>query len=401
MACDKKSFIKYVIILFLMGTMYLFLIVKYPVHIAAFHQQTSSFFLQAANITKTIGKTKQRPKPVLLSEYNQTISTESSQMLQNNTIDKVKFEATTSESILKRQNSTQSPNAQTTKHGRRRQQSTNHQKQTTEISLDNWKVEQSRRKERIRQVCKSNPHISMFRVSRTWLLYDPAHKLLFCGNAKVYTSTWMSHFHQLEAKRDGKILSQKDLQNLIPERFRLPKEITDVARLANNTISFSMVRHPFERLVSAYEDKVNYKSDMKDYAKNGYVANIKASIIREYGSVSFTNFVKHVIKEVSSSPNQVNVHWRPYYGECDYCNVPYQVILKSESYPTDLAHLGKMADLTFNTSERVHSTHSNDEVTNKYIKELPKDVLHQLYQAYKIDFEMFGYDETQYFEMKS
>jgi len=152
------------------------------------------------------------------------------------------------------------------------------------------------------------------------------------------------------------------------------------------------------RLVSAYEDKVNYKSDMKDYDKNNYVANIKASIIREFGSVSFTNFIKHVIREVSSSPNHANVHWRPYYGECDYCNVSYRVILKSESYPTDLAHLGRMANVSFRTSERIHSTNTSHQLTKKYIKELPQHVLLQLYQVFKIDFDMFDYDEKQYID---
>ena len=35
----------------------------------------------------------------------------------------------------------------------------------------------------------------------------------------------------------------------------MPRE-SDLATLAQTTISFSMVRHPFERIVSAYEDKV-------------------------------------------------------------------------------------------------------------------------------------------------
>ena len=35
----------------------------------------------------------------------------------------------------------------------------------------------------------------------------------------------------------------------------MPRE-SDLATLAQTTVSFSMVRHPFERIVSAYEDKV-------------------------------------------------------------------------------------------------------------------------------------------------
>ena len=38
----------------------------------------------------------------------------------------------------------------------------------------------------------------------------------------------------------------------------MPREL-DLATLAQTTVSFSMVRHPFERIVSAYEDKVILK----------------------------------------------------------------------------------------------------------------------------------------------
>ena len=41
-------------------------------------------------------------------------------------------------------------------------------------------------------------------------------------------------------------------------RMMMPRE-SDLATLAQTTVSFSMVRHPFERIVSAYEDKVVLK----------------------------------------------------------------------------------------------------------------------------------------------
>ena len=44
-------------------------------------------------------------------------------------------------------------------------------------------------------------------------------------------------------------------------RMMMPRE-SDLATLAQTTVSFSMVRHPFERIVSAYEDKVMWSSSM-------------------------------------------------------------------------------------------------------------------------------------------
>ena len=43
----------------------------------------------------------------------------------------------------------------------------------------------------------------------------------------------------------------------------MPRE-SDLATLAQTTVSFSMVRHPFERIVSAYQDKVGSTRTVQD-----------------------------------------------------------------------------------------------------------------------------------------
>ena len=68
----------------------------------------------------------------------------------------------------------------------------------------------------------------------------------------------------------------------------MPRE-SDLATLAQTTISFSMVRHPFERLVSAYQDKVVQNRDwtMFPWTKFGK-------------GITFPDFVKEVIASFDS-----------------------------------------------------------------------------------------------------
>ena len=71
-----------------------------------------------------------------------------------------------------------------------------------------------------------------------------------------------------------------------------------------------MVRHPFERIVSAFQDKFVDNN-------SGVFRNIKKKMISSYGDASFISFVKMVIASSQLSCNEVkrctiNRHWKPF-----------------------------------------------------------------------------------------
>ena len=84
------------------------------------------------------------------------------------------------------------------------------------------------------------------------------------------------------------------------------------------------IRHPFERLVSAYLDKfiVNKNSEfikvLQDYEVENelHIYNLK-----------FEHFVKFVIDEISSdSMSEGSLHWWPYSRLCKMCEIDYDYI---------------------------------------------------------------------------
>ena len=160
---------------------------------------------------------------------------------------------------------------------------------TTQVSNEDWmaKMEAKYHKanERISTYCKKymkdlqgplsindmKKHVVKAYQSR--MLYDPKHGLGYCPQAKVGTSTWLSHFLKLSNHSDMNLDEDPaKIHARVPKMFKLTasvkQELDGIADevdfiLAlkrffkkNEILNFSFVRHPFKRVVSAYTDKV-------------------------------------------------------------------------------------------------------------------------------------------------
>lgn len=208
----------------------------------------------------------------------------------------------------------------------------------------------------------------------------------------------------------------KPLIALAREKYSRPSVNELIETLAlPNTIGFLIARNPYERLVSGYRDKI--LGEAIRY-KSGTYAQISRTILWKYRRIdlkldnlgkidppSFTEFVKYIVDEVKEG-NELDMHWTPAYSFCNPCQVNLTHIIKLETFNRDTHWIVEKANLSnflpnVKKLENNHSLKKNaakdgqntSSIFQTYLRNLSQDLLNDLNKIYKVDFDIFGYQQ--------
>lgn len=162
-----------------------------------------------------------------------------------------------------------------------------------------------------------------------------------------------------------------------------------------------VVRHPFERILSAYRDKLENSTGgpqhgtLHFYEKYGHIIvakNRKTSANQETKiEPTFPEFVSYLID--TDLTLYADDHWIPYYLFCTPCLINYDVIIQFETLQQDVQLLLNLIGEKRGPSWK-HSTSigtSKTELVKSYYGQLSRETISKLYDKYRIDFELFGY----------
>ena len=208
-------------------------------------------------------------------------------------------------------------------------------------------------------------------------------------------NVWRSYYHQLFPL------------------IRLNKAFLDSGSLFSTNFTRAIfVRHPFERLASAYTDKilVNQKEPRYQTArryicqqfpsyylsKSSKTSGQRNRRSSKYSSdlcqskpIKFEHFVEHIVLDQW----QDNPHWSPYSSLCQPCRLKYNFIGKYETIQQDLLHFRTILNLLDERWDRGKDFRSGGtlEGYKSLYADLPSKLICALAEFYRDDFTLFDY----------
>lgn len=197
--------------------------------------------------------------------------------------------------------------------------------------------------------------------------------------------------------------------------YLLPRTLSNITRLFSLDFTRVMfVRHPFDRLASAFIDKIGTIK----VRKSGY-DKVRQHICRTYFP-AYTNIssknkqrlekeirrrcenvipsFQHFIEYFLSGGIQRDVHWQPYSKLCKACLLKYNFVGKYETMQDDLERL--LTRLQLPTEDWIERSFQKTGKTKAnyqalYAK-LPDKIICRLQRFYKDDFALFDYHPEDY-----
>jgi len=258
-------------------------------------------------------------------------------------------------------------------------------------------------------------------------------RLVWCPVYKAASTNWMYNLLFLAGRNDEEVEATK---------ARHPNQPNDAGREVAPRLSYSrvlevageegatnllVVRHPFERIVSAFRDKLEQCHGPKNCTldNNWYYKTYSKRIVsqhraqavkilgREYFSSknnfgapypvsrtwrsdkmpSWWEFVQYLISTPASSYDE---HWIPVSIYCSPCSLQYTRILHSETIQEEEQELAN----EIGAGGLIKPRHENDNsggrqhMTDAYFSLLSDKDIEALFNIYRDDFHMFGYKFT-------
>lgn len=265
--------------------------------------------------------------------------------------------------------------------------------------------------------------------------WDDQHKLVWCPIFKAASTTWVKNFLILA----GEMKMSKSLHSEVNDVFAAPESSKKRKLQLKKSLKMLIVRHPLDRLLSAYRDKMlraknpgdayiglqvclveRYSNPGPNDKDRGYTngntcstgvdEELKERLTGNLGNLTHPTFTQFLLKvrddlrQWQKNPDhiKVNLHWRPYWIQCGPCKVKYDVIMHTESLDLDneyVIHKAGLEGIIFNAhthASKFDAYNDTSESTKSYYSAVPAWLLKDIIKFYQPDLTIFGYSAQPY-----
>ena len=225
------------------------------------------------------------------------------------------------------------------------------------------------------------------------ILTDHYHGVMFCPIKKVLSSSWNALFKAVidkeKTSRDTWLARRPGNWSVLQKRWsqlnksgfvaipsadlNTKKTRKSLYRPAEDYFKFIMVRHPLDRLASAYL----------------FLAVRNKEVVK----TSFEQFL-----EKAAHLNDSNKHWTPFIKICKPCGMDLDYIAHAETLQEDLTDIlpkFNATDFKLEFPEKNMGEINSLMYKNMYA-DVSRPVLQTVFTKYKIDADMFGYSFDEY-----
>lgn len=235
------------------------------------------------------------------------------------------------------------------------------------------------------------------------ILVDEQHELLYCYVPKVACTNWKRVLMIATGKWPGNDPMEIPAdQAHSPGTFQRLSNYTlpEIERMLVTYDKLIVVRHPLERLLSAYRNKLEAKHEK---SSRYFQTRFGKKIIRRYrrnatelslkngDDATFREFVEFITDD--SANDTRNEHWKPIYELCQPCLVNYNLVSKYESLVEDATEvLERMGVDSVNfPAKPAGSSEPTVKKLDRYYSTLTYKQLRKLADLYKLDLRLFDY----------
>jgi len=248
----------------------------------------------------------------------------------------------------------------------------------------------------------------------TWqnLLCSKEHNLTYCPLYKSASTFLLKKFLLISPKEkyDKESVKRLEVQaNILARKaFGYLDSWDQYPQFTKEGTTFLFVRHPFERLLSAFRDKLEDPSvqgkRFNEYYYNKYGRRIVMHFRKEKitgPSFKYPRFHEFLEFLLSRDLRYYDEHWAPYFIGCSPCHVPYNFIGHFETLYWDMHLLANKTNLVGKWDDPNDYFQSSTylEVSKKYFSLVDRDIIRKIHKKYKLDFDMFGYTPDEYIAM--
>lgn len=263
----------------------------------------------------------------------------------------------------------------------------------------------------LREYCRNSTDLQTVHrnVSKAHMLYSDNVGLVYCYVPKVACTNWKRLLRVFNGKsKDPLDTGGKERVHKLgyPSFYKLNNS-EGIEWRKNVYYSFMFVRHPFERVLSAYRNKLQdpynpqyrrvYGSKILRYFRRGLTKE-------EYKSglnVTFEEFVDYIILTYEKfGARALNEHWQIMHNLCTPCSMKYNFIGKMETLLEDaeevLSQIGWNDKVNFPANATDKYKERTNAIMKEYYGQVSRESIDRLYEIYRPDFLAFGYRMDEY-----